>query len=223
MVAGVSTIRSGSSRERMRVFGSVMAQSVRARRSGRADRAGRLLHVADAHARRARGVVGQQEVLAQREAHVVGRHVDAAQVAVALEDDAEHVVGLALAPLGALPEEGDRGQSRVVARQVDDDDAQPVGRGVGPEVVDDLHASCPCPRRRCRPAARKRRSGSSWSVRMTSVTAPARDADLGRVVALRDRPCQLLGEGGLEAALQGGIDGVDSLGRLRRRPERSGR
>ena len=28
---------------------------------------------------------------------------------------------------------------------------------------------------------------------------------------------------GLEAALQGGIDGVDSLGRLRRRPARSGR
>ena len=88
--------------------------------------AARLLHGAHAHARRARGVVGQQEVLAQREALVVGRHVDAAQVAVALEDDAEHVVGLALGPLGAVPEEGDRRHARVVARQAVGDDAQPV-------------------------------------------------------------------------------------------------
>ena len=68
----------------------------------------RQLHVADALAGRARGVVGEDEVLAQREGQVVGRHVDAAQVAVALEDDAEHVVGLALGPLGAVPQEGDR-------------------------------------------------------------------------------------------------------------------
>ena len=50
-----------------------------------------------------------------------------------------------------------------------------------------------------------------------------RDADLGRVVALRDRPGQVIGKGGLQTALQGGVDGDDSLGRLRRRPERSAR
>src|SRR5688572_2591786 len=55
-----------------------------------------LLHVPDAATRRTRGIVGQVEVLAQREARVVGRHVDPAQVPVALEDDPEHVVGLAL-------------------------------------------------------------------------------------------------------------------------------
>ena len=40
--------------------------------------------------------------------------------------DAEHVVGLALHPLGALPQEGDRRDARVVARQAVGDDPQPV-------------------------------------------------------------------------------------------------
>ena len=88
---------------------------------------------------RARGVVGQVEVLAEREARVVRRHEDPAQVAVALEDDPEHVVGLALEPLGALPEEGDRrdrGASRGRGRR-----RSPAASrsGRAPEVVDDLH------------------------------------------------------------------------------------
>ena len=99
----------------------------------------RRLHVADALARPARGVIGHGEVLAQGEGQVVGRHVDAAQVAVALEVDAEHVVGLALAPFGTGPQEGDRGHARVLAGQAVGDDAQPVGRERAPEVVDDLH------------------------------------------------------------------------------------
>src|SRR3954454_4195830 len=81
-----------------------------------ADRRGRggvprlvgLLHVADAGTRRTRRVVGEVEVLPEGIALVVGRHVDPAQVAVALERDPEHVVGLALHPLGALPQERHR-------------------------------------------------------------------------------------------------------------------
>ena len=99
----------------------------------------RRLHRADALARRARRVVGEQEVLAQREAEVVGRHVDAAQVAVALEDDAEHVVGLALGPLGPAPEERDGGHARVVAGEAVGDDPHPGRAERRPEVVDDLH------------------------------------------------------------------------------------
>ena len=85
------------------------------------------------------GVVGQVEVLAQREARVVGRHVDPPQVAVALEDDPEHVVGLALHPLRAGPQAGDRGDARVVAGHAVRDHPQPVRGLRGPEVVDDLH------------------------------------------------------------------------------------
>src|SRR3954447_19946343 len=74
-----------------------------------------LLDVSEPLAGRSGGVVGQQEVLAQREARVVGRHVDPSKVAVALEDDAEHVVGLTLGPLGALPDEGHARDARVIA------------------------------------------------------------------------------------------------------------
>src|SRR4029078_2085309 len=71
-----------------------------------ADRAARPLAVAHAGPGGPAGVRGQVEVLAQREARVVGRHVDAAKVAVALERDPEHVVGLALHPLGARTQVG---------------------------------------------------------------------------------------------------------------------
>src|SRR2546426_2474378 len=81
-----------------------------------------LLEVADAAGRGLGGVVGEVEVLAQGEARVVGRHVDAAQVAVALERDPEHVVGLALLPLGALPEEGHGWDPRVIPGEAIDDD-----------------------------------------------------------------------------------------------------
>src|SRR3954469_9425941 len=83
----------------------VVAQLRRLADDGPAQVLGRLvglLDVPEALAWRPGRIVRQQEVLAQREARVVGRHVDAAQVAVALEDDAEHVVGLALGPLRAL-------------------------------------------------------------------------------------------------------------------------
>jgi hypothetical protein len=54
-------------------------------------------------------VARHREVLAQRMADeaVVGQ--DAAQVDMALEDDAEHVEGLALEPVGRRPQVGDRG------------------------------------------------------------------------------------------------------------------
>src|SRR5580765_4783360 len=96
------------------VIGSSLLRSPSPSGPRPADRRGRrrvarcvgLLHVADTGAGGAGGVVGQVEVLAEREALVIGRHVDPAKVAIALEDDAEHVVGLALHPFGALPQGG---------------------------------------------------------------------------------------------------------------------
>src|SRR5206468_2319368 len=79
--------------------------------AGPADRRGRRgvargmrpLHRPDPTARRSGRVVRQEEVLAEWEALVVGRQVDPPEVAIALERDAEHVVGLAFHPLRALP------------------------------------------------------------------------------------------------------------------------
>src|SRR5262249_5004828 len=52
-------------------------------------------------------------VLAQREGCELVRHQDAAQVGVAVEDDAIHVVDFTLHPVGAAPQRVDRGQFRV--------------------------------------------------------------------------------------------------------------
>ena len=231
MVAGVSTRMDGSSSDRMRGSAAI-SWRLRSRRGGRVTRADRRrrragdqragagahaqdaasrpdsarlechLHGPHAQARRARGVVGHQEVLAQREALVVGRHVDAAQVAVALEDEAEHVVRLSLGPLGAVPQEGDRRQPRIVARQAVADDPQPVGRERRPQVIDDLE-------HHARVHAGK--VGEQLEAELGVVVErghhgcqlPRPDDDLGRVVARRDGGQQLRAEPVREASLRG--------------------
>src|SRR5689334_14861548 len=95
------------------VMSGLLRDADRAGIRGVARRVGLLL-VSNAGAGGAGGVICQEEVLPQWEARVIGRHVDAPQVAIALERDPEHVVGLAFLPLGALPEERDRGHARVV-------------------------------------------------------------------------------------------------------------
>src|SRR5262245_11056746 len=52
-------------------------------------------------------VAAHRVVLAQRVSGELVRHQDAAQVGMALEDDAVHVVDLALHPVGALPDRRD--------------------------------------------------------------------------------------------------------------------
>src|SRR5947207_9924730 len=64
-------------------------------------------------------LLGLDEVLAQRVSRPVLRHEDAAEVRVALEDDAEEVEDLALLPVGVAPQAGNRGDDRVVTRRVD--------------------------------------------------------------------------------------------------------
>src|SRR5207247_9441195 len=67
-----------------------------------------------AHLLRAAEPAAQREVFAQRVAFGVRLpHQDAPQVGMAAERDAEHVVDLALQPVGAPPQRDDR-----VARQV---------------------------------------------------------------------------------------------------------
>jgi len=159
------------------------------------------LHRSDARAGRPSGIVGQEEILAQWEALIVGGHVDPAEVAVAFERDPEHVVGLTLHPLGPLPHEGDRRHARIVARQAVGDDAQPVRRGVAPEVVDDLHG---------RTRVDAGQIAQELKAELGFVVQPGddrddvtgRDAHLGLVVALSDGPGQLRGEAGLEARLE---------------------
>ncbi len=177
-----------------------------------ADRGGRrgiargvgLLHRPDTGARGAGGVVGQVEVLAQREALVVGRHVDPAQVAVALERDAEHVVGLALHPLGALPQERDRGHPGVVARQPVGDDAQPVRRRLAPQVVHDLHVPAGVDAAQVGEELEpERRLVVQRGQQLGHVAG--RDADLGLVVPLADGAGQLRGETALEPGLERAI------------------
>ena len=97
----------------------------------------RALERVHAVRRRVGGVVGQDEVLALREGPIVGRHVDPPQVAVALEDDAHHVVHLALVEHRALPHVGDRPDPRVGAIDAGAH-AQPRRMLPAEEVVDDL-------------------------------------------------------------------------------------
>src|SRR2546428_5032031 len=86
-------------------------------------------------------LLGLDEVLAQRMPRPVLRHEDAAEVGVALEDDAEEVEDLALLPVGVAPQAGERGDDRIVARRVDLE-REEVAVRVRVEVVDDLdHAS----------------------------------------------------------------------------------
>ena len=134
---------------------------------------------------------GRKKSLRSGKLCVVGRHVDPAQVAVALERDPEHVVGLALHPLGALPQERDRRDARIVARQAVGDDAQPVRRRLAPQVVDDLHDLAGVHARRGRSGTGSRTPGSSWSAVRTGDDVAGPDPDLGLVVALADGPGQL--------------------------------
>ncbi len=158
-----------------------------------------LLHVPDTGARRAGCVVGQVEVLAEREALVVGRHVDPAKVAIALERDPEHVVGLALHPLGALPHEGDRRRARVLPGQPDGDHPEPIGRRLAPEVVNDLHLG---------PGVDAGQVGEEVEAEFGLVVEHAHgvsdvarpDPDLRLVVALADGAGQALAEARLEAS-----------------------
>ena len=90
-------------------------------------------------------VIGQDEVLALREAAVVGRHVDAPQVAVAVEDDAHHVVHLALVEHGALPQPGDGRDVRIGAIHAAAE-AQPGRMQVRVQVVDHLEMRVILPR-----------------------------------------------------------------------------
>ncbi len=194
----------GSSAEAWRGVVVVMTIPPDRGRGRRVARRVGLLHVADAGAGRAGRIVGQVEVLAEREALVVGRHVDPAQVAIALERDPEHVVGLALHPLGALPQEGDRRDARVLARQAVGDDPEPVRRRLAPEVVDDLHLG---------PGVDAGEVGEELEAelrlvverphRVRDVARP--DPDLGLVVALADGAGQALAEARLEAPPEDGI------------------
>ena len=89
-----------------------------------------------AHLDRAR----DREVLAERMADeaVVGE--DAAQVDVAVEDDAEQVEGLALEPVGGAPDLGERGNLRHVVVGTEDLQAQPPVVRQREQVRDDAEA-----------------------------------------------------------------------------------
>src|ERR671914_92049 len=72
------------------------------------------------------GLAPHREVAPLREALVVLRHQDPAQVGVAVEDHAEHVVDLALLEVGRGEEVDDGGQARFVDAEPGLD-VQPVG------------------------------------------------------------------------------------------------
>src|SRR5579884_348052 len=56
---------------------------------------------------------GEREFLAQREIGITLPHQDAAQVGMAGEADAEHIVGFALVPVGSRPESDGAGHGRL--------------------------------------------------------------------------------------------------------------
>src|SRR3982751_2568844 len=74
-------------------------------------------------------LAGEDVILPQGEALPVVGAEDAAQVGVAVEDDAEQVVRLALVPVGGRPEADDARHVRLGARAVD------LDRDSVPEVV----------------------------------------------------------------------------------------
>src|SRR5262245_52069570 len=81
-------------------------------------------------------VAAHRVVLAHRVSGKLFRHQDAAQVGVALEDDAVHVVDLALHPVGAFPQRRDRRQPRVGVVDPRLDDQLVSGGDVGQHVPD---------------------------------------------------------------------------------------
>src|SRR5579863_1281404 len=89
-------------------------------------------------------VAGQREVLAERMADeaIVGE--DAAQVRIAIEQDAEEVEGLPLEPRGGRPETGQRHHHRRLMPGAEDPEAQPLVAAHGQEVVDHRVASLRC-------------------------------------------------------------------------------
>src|SRR5205807_6386441 len=78
-------------------------------------------------------------VLAQRVALPFVGHEDAAQVGVALEDDAEHVIGLPLEPVGPRPDAGDTRHCRRLPVDADDH-PDAGGRAEIGQRADDLEA-----------------------------------------------------------------------------------
>src|SRR5579863_2401470 len=80
-------------------------------------------------------VAGEREVLAERMAHetVVGEY--AAQVRMPVEQDAEHVEGLALEPVGGGPDARQRRHHRRLAA-AEGLEAQPLVAAHGEQVVD---------------------------------------------------------------------------------------
>src|SRR5947207_11244506 len=75
-------------------------------------------------------------VLAQWIADPIVGAENAPQVRVAIEDDAEHVVSLALVPVGGAPQIGDAGDVRIVAR-TKNFDGKFVLEIEAPQIVDD--------------------------------------------------------------------------------------
>src|SRR5262245_49297231 len=78
----------------------------------------------------------ERKLLAERMVGVVVRHQDAPEVGMTREDDAEHVVGLALVPLRGGPDPGDRRhRPERLGPQLQ---PQPVVPRQAVQVVDDL-------------------------------------------------------------------------------------
>ena len=135
----------------------------------------------------------ERVVLALRVALPVVRHQDPGQGRVAVEDDAEHVVGLPLLPVGGRVDAGDARHVRVLdghrdlqpdpapvrhRRQLVDDVQPPL---VGAEVVDTGH------RRAQLEAQRRRRRASSGTPRRCAPARCAASARPGRRRPSRSR------------------------------------
>src|SRR3954454_4925709 len=102
------------------------------------------------------GLAAHREVAPLRVAGVVLRHQDAAHVRVAVEDDAEHVVDLALLVVGGGEEVDHRRQARLVAAQARphveavaalhrDQLVVDAEAGLGRQIVDAVQAAHPRP------------------------------------------------------------------------------
>ncbi len=77
-----------------------------------------------------------RHVLAQRIVGPVQRHQDAAQIGMAVEFDAHEVVDLALEPIGASPQAGERGQRGIIAAGRRHFERQPLAAGRGKQMID---------------------------------------------------------------------------------------
>src|SRR6266498_3113220 len=76
-------------------------------------------------------------VLAQRVSYPIFRQHDASQIAVALKNDTEQIVNLALEPVRDLPHAFDRSDFWIGARQIDLEDNLMIMR-IGEQMVNDL-------------------------------------------------------------------------------------